>query len=311
MVQPREGAYLIRNQYSETSNQSSVSIIGHYVKVFFYYVKARSNVYIFAFATLLSLILASRGTLDPFVAFRVILASYFLALATYVYNDVTDFEVDKINKTNRPTVTGKATKTELVTLVSVLYGVALLLAVSINLNAAFIALTFTALGVAYSHPKLNLKDKFPLKTVITAVGAGLLSLLGGIAVSNTSLPVIYAALLFFAFFFILGPLGDIGDLSGDRAVRRRTFPIVVGMIPTVLIMLSVPIVILTITILTHNSLGMNMLGTFVIVGICLMTLALLLQVSRRLNDTNWIRTSRPKMRFLFVLLQLSLLLAFL
>ena len=123
------------------------------------------------------------------------------------------------------------------------------------MNTVFIAMTFAVLCIAYSHPKINLKDKFSLKTVITAVGAGLSSLLGGIAVSNTSLPVIYAALLFFAFFFILGPLGDIADLKGDRTVGRQTFPIVVGLVPTVLTMLSVPMVILATTILTYNSLG--------------------------------------------------------
>lgn len=310
MVQSTEGVELIRNLDSESSNQSSVGSIAHY-RVFLYYVKARSNVYIFAFATLISLILGSHGSVDPFIALGAVFTSYFLALATYVYNDATDFEVDKINKLNRPTVTGKATKNQLVTLVSILYGVAFLLAVSINVNTAFIAMTFAGLGIAYSHPKINLKDKFPLKTVITAVGAGLSSLLGGIAVSNTSLPVIYAALMFFAFFFILGPLGDIADLKGDRAVGRRTFPIVAGIIPTVLTMLSVPIVILATTILTYNSLGMSMLGAFAIVGTCLVTLALLLKVSKRLNDVPWIRSIRPKIRFLYVLLQLSLVLAFL
>ena len=115
----------------------------------------------------------------------------------------------------------------------------------------------------------------------------------------------------FAFCFILGPLGDIADLKGDRTVGRRTFPIVVGIIPTVLTMLSVPIVKLATTVLTYNSLGMSMLGTFAIFSTCVMTLALLLQVSKRLNDVPWIRSVRPKMRFLYVLLQLSLLLAFL
>lgn len=305
------GLKLIRNTGSEIRGKFITRSVSGYSRIFLSYVKARSNVYIFAFASLISILLASHGSVDPFIALGAISASYFLALATYVYNDATDFEVDKINKSNRPTVRGKATKSQLVVLVSVLYGVSLLLAVSINLYTAFIAMGFIALGIAYSHPKLNLKDKFPLKTVVTASGAALASLLGGTAVTTTSLPVIYAALLFFAFFFILGPLGDIGDLKGDRAAGRRTFPIVLGMIPTVLIMVSVPIAILSITILTYDSLGMSMLGIYAIVGTCLVTLVLLLQVSKRLNNIPWLRSSRPKMRFLHVLLQLSVLLAFL
>ena len=54
------------------------------------------------------------------------------------------------------------------------------------------------------------------------------------------LSIVYVALFFFAFFFILGPLGDIGDLKGDKIVGRRTFPIVLGIRSTITIMLSVP-----------------------------------------------------------------------
>jgi 4-hydroxybenzoate polyprenyltransferase len=304
------GAILIRNVDSERSTHSSVNP-ARYAKVLLYYVKARSNVYIFAFTTLVSLFLGSHGSVDLRIAFSAISASYFLALATYMYNDVTDFKVDRINKSNRPAATGKVTKGELVTLVSILYGSALLLAASMNLHTALVATVFAALGITYSHPKIDLKERFPLKTVVTAVGAGLSSLLGGTAVSSISMPVIYTTLFFFVFFFILGPLGDIADLRGDRAVGRRTFPIALGMTSTIFIMLSVPVVIIAITILTYSISGIGMLGTSAIIGICVAIFAFLLKISKRTTDVSWIKATRPKMRFLYVLLQLSLLLSFL
>jgi geranylgeranylglycerol-phosphate geranylgeranyltransferase len=174
-----------KNSYLNTKlklyqNNKQNNTVFEYFRTFIYYAKARSNVYIFAFATLISLILGSHGfaNVNPIIASGVVMASYFMALATYIYNDVTDFELDKINKTNRPSVTGKATKKQLVVIVSVLNAIALLLTSFINFYALFISITFILLGVAYSHPKLNLKDKFPLKTVVTAAGAGLLSFLG-------------------------------------------------------------------------------------------------------------------------------------
>ncbi|MEM2759344.1 MAG: UbiA family prenyltransferase [Nitrososphaerales archaeon] len=260
---------------------------------------------------MVSLILGSHGSLDPFVALRAVLASYFLALATYTYNDITDFDVDRINRSNRPIAAGKSTKNELVIVVSFLYGSALILALSINLNTALVASIFTALGIAYSHPSVNLKDKFPLKTMVTSIGAALSSIIGGIAVSNISIPVIYAALLFFAFFFILGPLGDIADLRGDRAVGRRTFPIVIGIKQTIMLMMSVPIAIAVMTISAHDIIGMHALGAYVTVGVCFGTMALLYYVSKKAEDTARVISIRPKMRFFFVLLQLSLLLGFL
>ena len=78
-------------------------------------------------------------------------------------------------------------------MVSILNGAALFLValapipashiIIINIYPLFISICFIAIGVAYSHPKSNLKDKFPLKTIVTA-GWTLLSLLGGTAPSG-------------------------------------------------------------------------------------------------------------------------------
>jgi geranylgeranylglycerol-phosphate geranylgeranyltransferase len=337
-----------REQYENNKHHNSLF---QCFRTFIYYVKARSNVYIFAFATLISLILGSHGfvNINPIIASGVVVASYFMALATYIYNDATDFEVDKINKTNRPSVTGKTTRKQLVIIVSILNAIALLLTSFINLYSLFISITFIALGVAYSHPKLNLKDKFPLKTVITAAGAGLLSLLGGTAaaaplISTTngsysdndlysllSLPTIYAALFFFAFFFILGPLGDIGDLKGDRAVHRRTFPIVIGVRSTMMVMISIPVTIMLMTMpLAYDSYNhikqtghifvgssssrgvehINQSGIYLIIGTSLATLVFILRINKKTNDASAIKSTRPKMRFLHIMLQISVLLVF-
>src|SRR6266480_3967151 len=105
------------------------------------------------------------------------------------------------HKTNRPSITGRASRTQLRIIVSVLFGSGLLLTFSVNLNTMIEAIAYTALALAYSHPKSKLKDKFPLKTAVTAAGGALLSILGGTSVSNNSLAVVYAASLFFSCFF--------------------------------------------------------------------------------------------------------------
>ena len=305
------------------------------LRTFLYYVKARSNVYIFAFATLISFMLGSHLHIPDYsIAIRVTVSSYLMALATYIYNDIVDCEVDKINKTNRPSVSGKATRRELFMIVLVLNGTALLLTFSSGLYELLISLVFIALGFAYSHPRSNLKDKFPLKTLVTAAGAALLSLLGGTAALTTimtktysdanflfsyCLPVGYAALFFFAFFFILGPLGDICDLKGDRAVGRRTFPIVLGIRSTIGFMLSIPLTIILMTGLlaycsyhSNSTSSINPSGVYLIVSTCISTLVFIIRISKKVsaNDILAIKHIRPKMRLLHLILQISLLLTF-
>ena len=137
--------------------------------------------------------------------------------------------------------------------------------------------------------------------------------------SSYCLPVGYAALFFFSFFFILGPLGDICDLKGDRAVGRRTFPIVLGIRSTIVFMLSMPLTIILMTgLLTYYSYHdnptstINLSGVCLIVSICISTLVFILRISKKANanDVLAIKSMRPKMRLLHIMLQIALLLTF-
>ena len=238
-------------------------------------------------------------------------SSYLLGLATYVYNDFTDFQVDKINKTNRPSIKDRLTKRHLITTVCIMFTIGLGLTASINFHAFIVSIIFVALGIFYSHPKFKLKDKFLLKTLITGTGAGLLSLLGGMAVMNTSPSIIYTAFSFFIFYFILSPLGDIGDINGDRAVGRRTFPIVFGIEKTLLIMLSVPFVISLLTVSSYSILHMNMVGVFAVIATSIAIIATIMRLHKSLMYHHEVKSFRHKMRFLNITMQIAMLLAFL
>jgi geranylgeranylglycerol-phosphate geranylgeranyltransferase len=297
---------------TENQKEDYFETINKLFRIFANYIKTRTApIYCFPVATFITVILGSQGNADPLLVIRTVIGSYFLGLATYVYNDLTDFEVDKINKINRPSVTGKTTKPQLLTIVCIMFGIGLSLTAFINYYTFCISALFTILGIVYSHPKFKLKDKFPLKTVVTAGGAALLSLLGGASVPNTSVPILYTSLSFFIFYFILSPLGDIGDIKGDRAVGRRTFPVVIGMKATLLIMFSVPCIIMTMTGMAYGVLDMNMLGVYAIISNCLVITILILHMSSRLNDSSAIKLMRPRMRHLNVMMQISMLLAFL
>lgn len=72
--------------------------------IFAHYVIVRTSpVYCFPIATVLSFFLTSKEHIfnDAYmacVACSIGIASYFLGLATYVYNDLTDIDLDRINR---------------------------------------------------------------------------------------------------------------------------------------------------------------------------------------------------------------------
>jgi geranylgeranylglycerol-phosphate geranylgeranyltransferase len=328
---------LLVGQYGTTSSQmmskqvelETIKIkLVSILNVFTCYIKARSQVYIFAFATFISFSiyafslfsLPESNTEIIFVldiGLKLIASSYFLFLATYIYNDLADFDVDKINYTNRPFVKDKVTKSNMVVCVLTLYFVGLILALSVSLVSFFITTIILALGISYSNPKTNLKDKFPLKTVVTASGGALASVLGGIIINYSSFNVLSITFVGFSFFlswFILGPLGDVADVKGDKKVGRRTFPIVLGMKPTLLIMYLIPLVIVSAMgiIQLDGIIRVETIGFVAVIGSFIQLEVQILRVNRRLNenDYNTIKTIRPKMRISIVLTQICILFAF-
>jgi 4-hydroxybenzoate polyprenyltransferase len=295
------------------------------IQIFFYYVKARTPpVYCFPFATILSFLLISKMHIleDAVVASGIGITSYLLGLATYVYNDLTDINVDQINRKEQSIITQNQSRRGLIILVSFLFTLAATISYVISPYAFLISIIFIILGIFYSHPKFSLKSKFPLKTIVTATGAGLLSLLGGAAAigngleystmfNSTILPLstIYLAISFSIFYFIQSIMGDIADIIGDRAAGRNTFPLVLGMNRTLAVMLSVPFVMLTMNGLCFNLVHISVHGTIAIVSTCLLVVGFIARISNRLHDPSLIKSKRNKVRYLNILMQISLLIA--
>ena len=295
------------------------------IQIFVYYVKARTPpVYCFPIATILSFLLISKMHIleDIVVASGIGITSYLLGLATYVYNDLTDINVDQINRKEQSIITQNQSRRGLIILVSFLFTLAATISYVISPYAFLISIIFIILGIFYSHPKFSLKSKFPLKTIVTATGAGLLSLLGGAAAigngleystmfNSTILPLstIYLAISFSIFYFIQSIMGDIADIIGDRAAGRNTFPLVLGMNRTLAVMLSVPFVMLTMNGLCFNLVHISVHGTIAIVSTCLLVVGFIGRISNRLHDPSLIKSKRNKVRYLNILMQISLLIA--
>ena len=121
--------------------------------------------------------------------------------------------------------------------------------------------------------------------------------------------MIYLAFSFSIFYFIQSPMGDIADIKGDRAAGRKTFPLVLGMNRTLAVMLSVPFIMLTMNGLCYNLVHISVHGTVAIVGTCLLVVGFIGRISNRLHDPLLIKSKRNNVRYLNILMQISLLIA--
>src|SRR6185437_4839640 len=175
------------------------------VSTLFAIAKSRTLVYAFALAAIGTFLISSGIKIPDFLVLaRLIPSVYFLALATYLYNDLTDYDVDKVNSRDNNYSSKRTNYRQILYSTIGFFVISISLAFSINVLTGIAALAFLGLAILYSHPKIHLKDMFVIKTVVTAAGGFIAALMGSLAVQNVSYVGISASLMFFLMYFING-----------------------------------------------------------------------------------------------------------
>lgn len=287
-----------RSQYSKTSTvllEISSSI------------KSRTIVYGFAIASLGTYLLANVSEIPDFsILSRLLVSVYMIALATYLYNDLTDFKIDRINKRN--TAYSEERLQYYTTFFSVIgfFSISILLAFSINFLTGLGSLAFCGLGIAYSHPKIHLKDRFVIKTAVTGIGGFIASLMGSFAAESFSLLVIASSVIVFLFYFVNGPLNDIRDIRGDKQGGRSTIPIVLGVNKSFAIIMLTIASIGMVVLLSHIFLGVHLVGMIIGIAICGYVMRRIVQLSKNYDDKTQMNNVRTLVRNSILFVQLSL-----
>jgi geranylgeranylglycerol-phosphate geranylgeranyltransferase len=270
-------------------------------------VKSRTLVYVFVIVSLGTFLIGMGSKIPDFsVVLRLVSGVYFVALATYLYNDLTDYNVDRIN--NRTTFEDKKDSRYYITLyfTILLFAVSISLAFSINFATGLGSLAFSALAITYSHPRTRLKEMFIVKTVVTASGAAIASVMGSLAAGNSSLLTILSSVIVFLFWFILGPLGDVSDIRGDRQGGRRTIPIVIGIQNTFVLMISIISFMALLIILSHFYLNVDLIGMLLACLICGFAMIQLKKLMRDYENKIKIKLTRTCMRYSIFGIQIAL-----
>lgn len=144
----------------------------------------------------------------------------FIAAAGYIINDFFDIKIDKVNRPDRPLVTGALSPKSALVYYTTFSLLGMFFAISINFIAVIIAVLTILLLLIYSY---KFKSVTLLGNFTVAVLTGLTFIYGGISVKNISFAII-PALFALLINFIREIVKDMEDLNGDIKNGIETFP---------------------------------------------------------------------------------------
>jgi homogentisate phytyltransferase / homogentisate geranylgeranyltransferase len=166
----------------------------------------------------------------------VIVAGAGVNLAIVGVNQITDVEIDRINKPHLPLAAGELTREAAWRIVAVAAALPLVLALTQGVLETAAVAAALAVGAAYSLPPIRLK-RFPIAAALcisgvrsTVVNLGMYGhfslAFGG---SLTIAPSVWALTAFvLPFSFAIAVLKDVPDMEGDRRYRIATFTVRLG-----------------------------------------------------------------------------------
>jgi len=146
--------------------------------------------------------------------------------AANAINDYFDYEIDLINRPDRPLITGLVHRRTALFLSGALFGLGSLLVWGLPPLARVIALAVALPLMLFYSPFLK---GLPLVgNVAVAAILGLVFLFAGASFGDIS-PMVIPALLAFGLTLVRELVKDIADMEGDRKVYLRTFPLSAGL----------------------------------------------------------------------------------
>lgn len=269
-----ENTIMLSTTRSQGSNSKNI------LRFLLLLIKSRTIVYGFAIASLGTYFIANGFQIpDVFIILKITASTYLLALATYLYNDLTDLKIDKENQTETSAKKAEYSRVLYTTVAFFVLGVGL--AFWVNPFVGYSSLAFCGLAIAYSHPVTHLKDMFVIKTFVTALGGFIASIMGAFAAENVTSLTLASSTIVFLFYFVNGPLNDIRDVKGDKSGGRRTIPIVIGVKNSFYLINGIIFSVISILIATSIIFNLHILG--LIAGLVI-TGYLLFRIKRLTRD---------------------------
>ncbi len=159
-----------------------------------------------------------------------LISSYFCAVGI---NDISDFEIDKINlpgDKNRPLISGIAHKTDLIFLCIIASLIAVVSAVFINNRAAIYICISLLVNLIYSLPPIKISHRPIITPLFLPIGYVIIPFLIGRSIYDNRLSLTSLMLIVALYSIFVGRiiLKDFRDREGDQKMGKKTFLLVYG-----------------------------------------------------------------------------------
>ena len=247
-----------------------------------------------------------------------------IAVGMYILNDLVDADIDNTNLKNRPIPSGLVSKKQAWTFIMLTNGMALVILIStLAMASTIFVMPMILIGILYSTPKkIALMNRFVIKNIAIALLYMLCSMLGitssyGIELAiNNPIVTIHTITMSGIMIFVGSTVNDLGDVKGDKAVGRRTIPIVLGGQNTVrllmILLMSMPVTswMLYVTSIDRDSI-MAMatpLAVTIVTSLAILRMATIREV---FGDMKLMREQHKKWFPLYMVLQLGMVGSFL
>ena len=265
-------------------------------------------IFVFSWATLIGILLASRGIPPSVPLLAALTISSCNAAVAYIFNDIMDFEIDRINKLDRPVARGKVSRKEATSLVLLLAALALTLSLSINLQTFLLCTIFLTLAFVYSTPNIYLKKRYLLKPTVPGIGGAISNLIGGAVIGKMPPSLLYAAAFFFVCAFTGNIVADLSDVKGDMQEETKTFVVVFGPSFTVKFGATVLLSFSAITLLIYPLLGLSVVTPVLVTASILLFSWAFFSLLKKWQDPKSRSATRRKFALAFIIGQLAIFL---
>ena len=162
------------------------------------------------------------GTLNHLDVLTVAISALLLLSAGNAFNDYCDYEIDRINKPQRPIPSGRVQRRGALIFAIVLLSIGVALGFLVNRYAAMIALIVSSCLIAYA---VWLKRTPLVGNLVVGMLTGLTFIAGGVAVMSIR-GVLVPAIFAFLFTTAREIVKDIEDTEGDIENRAKTIAVI-------------------------------------------------------------------------------------
>ena len=254
-----------------------------------------SRALVFSWSTVAGILITTKG--HPPIGDLVLAPTgiFVIALSVYLLNDIVDSDIDRINAPTRPIPSQAASLKGTFVFLLFLSVIGMSIAYLLGPLAFVIGIMEIVLGVCYSMRPMCFKDRFLVKTFAIGAGGVLANFFGGASVGIFNLNLVYCAAMFVIFLFATSPINDLADYAGDKALNRRTIPIIIGPTRTVELSIFASVTPFISAVVLSRFLGINALSIFLLSVLAARSLQLLLPLVKQTSDLTIVRKRHKQM----------------